>query len=150
MKIANWYENCKLIWKLQSSSHISVYSSYLDVCNFHMRHGGNEHLFWNRKNVLVRLRCGWQKHNETIISRKTFHNSYFNPNSYADTFWFILKDIIPLLSRRFRQVSALSEVLSEVLLNSTVRLTSIYNPQIEGKFTETSGGSTNLFYGCKD
>ncbi len=32
----------------------------------------------------------------------------------------------------------------------TVCLTSIYNPQIEGKFTETSGGSTNLFYGCKD
>jgi hypothetical protein len=32
----------------------------------------------------------------------------------------------------------------------TVRLTSIYNPQIGGKFTETSGGLTNLFYGCKD
>jgi hypothetical protein len=32
----------------------------------------------------------------------------------------------------------------------TVRLTSIHNPQIEGKFTENSGGSTNLFYGCKD
>ena len=32
----------------------------------------------------------------------------------------------------------------------TVRLTSIYNPQIGGNFTETSGGLTNLFYGCVD
>ncbi len=32
---------------------------------------------------------------------------------------------------------------------ATVRLTSIYNPQIGGKFTETSGGLTNLFYCCK-
>jgi hypothetical protein len=36
------------------------------------------------------------------------------------------------------------------VVSITVHLTSIYNPQIEGKFTETSGGSTNLFYGCKD
>ena len=27
--------------------------------------------------------------------------------------------------------------------NSTVRLTSIYNPQIEGKFTKTSGSTTS-------
>ncbi len=32
----------------------------------------------------------------------------------------------------------------------TVRLTSIDYPQIEGKFTATTGGLTNLFYGCKD
>ncbi len=31
-----------------------------------------------------------------------------------------------------------------------VRLTSIYNPQIGGKLTETSDGSINLFYGCVD
>ncbi len=33
---------------------------------------------------------------------------------------------------------------------STVRLTSIHLLQIEGNFTETSGGLTNLFYGCKN
>ncbi len=33
---------------------------------------------------------------------------------------------------------------------ATVRLTSIYNPQIGGNFTETSAGLTNLFYACKD
>jgi hypothetical protein len=32
----------------------------------------------------------------------------------------------------------------------TVRLTSIDHPQIEGKFTATPGGLTNLFYGCID
>jgi hypothetical protein len=32
----------------------------------------------------------------------------------------------------------------------TVRSTSIDYPQIEGKFTATIGGLTNLFYGCKD
>ncbi len=32
----------------------------------------------------------------------------------------------------------------------TVRLTSIVYPQIEGKFAATTGGLTNLFYGCKD
>jgi hypothetical protein len=32
----------------------------------------------------------------------------------------------------------------------SVRLTSIHLLQIEGNFTETSGGSTNLFYGCVD
>ncbi len=31
------------------------------------------------------------------------------------------------------------------VLIPTVCLTSIYNPQIVGKFTETSGGLTNLF-----
>jgi hypothetical protein len=30
----------------------------------------------------------------------------------------------------------------------TVRLTSFYNPQIEGKFTETSGGSTSEMVLC--
>ncbi len=30
----------------------------------------------------------------------------------------------------------------------TVCLTSIDYPQIEGKFTATTGGLTNLFYGC--
>ncbi len=90
MKIANWYENCKLIWELQSNSHILLYSSYVDVCNFHMRHSGNENLFWNRKNVTVRLRwgCGWRKSNKTT-SHKTFHDSYFNTNSHAETVWFI-------------------------------------------------------------
>ncbi len=34
--------------------------------------------------------------------------------------------------------------------NHTVRLTSIDHPQIEGKFTATPGGLTNLFYSCKD
>ncbi len=38
MKIANWYENCKF----QSNSHVLVYRSYVDICNFHMRHSGNE------------------------------------------------------------------------------------------------------------
>ncbi len=33
---------------------------------------------------------------------------------------------------------------------ATVPLTSIYNPQIYGRFTKTSGGLTNLFYGCVD
>jgi hypothetical protein len=37
-----------------------------------------------------------------------------------------------------------------LLVENTVRLTSIHLLQIGGKFTETSGGSTNLFYGCKD
>jgi hypothetical protein len=32
----------------------------------------------------------------------------------------------------------------------TVRLTSIHLLQIEGNFTKTSGGLTNLFYGCVD
>ncbi len=32
----------------------------------------------------------------------------------------------------------------------TVHLTSIHHPQIEGEFTATPGGLTNLFYGCKD
>ena len=32
--------------------------------------------------------------------------------------------------------------------STTVRLTSIYNPQIEAEFTKTSGGSTNLFLGA--
>jgi hypothetical protein len=31
-----------------------------------------------------------------------------------------------------------------------VHLTSIDYPQIEGKFTATTGGLTNLFYCCKD
>ncbi len=63
IKIANPYENykrpcrnptpkseiCKLIWKLQtdwklqSNSHVSVYGSYVDICNFHMRD-----FFWKR------------------------------------------------------------------------------------------------------
>jgi hypothetical protein len=30
----------------------------VDVCNFHMRHGRNENLLWNRKNVSVQLQCG--------------------------------------------------------------------------------------------
>ena len=30
----------------------------------------------------------------------------------------------------------------------SVRLTSIYNTQIEAEFTKTSGGSTNLFLGA--
>jgi hypothetical protein len=34
--------------------------------------------------------------------------------------------------------------------DSTVRLTSIDYPQIEGKFTATAGELTNLLYGCKD
>jgi hypothetical protein len=34
------------------------------------------------------------------------------------------------------------------VFKATVRLTSIYNPQFGGNFTKTSGGLTNLFYGC--
>jgi hypothetical protein len=67
MKIANWYEYCKLIWELQSYSHVSVSSSYVDVCNFHMRRSENENLFWNRKNVSLRLRWGWRKLNDTFL-----------------------------------------------------------------------------------
>ena len=37
-----------------------------------------------------------------------------------------------------------------VELFHTVHLTSIDYPQIEGKFTATTGGLTNLFYDCKD
>jgi hypothetical protein len=33
---------------------------------------------------------------------------------------------------------------------TTVRLASIHKPQIEGKFTATPGGQTNIFYGCVD
>ncbi len=47
---------------------------YVDVCNFHMRHSRNETLFWNRKNVSVRLWCGWRNFKETI-SCKTFQDS---------------------------------------------------------------------------
>jgi hypothetical protein len=53
MKIANWYEYCKLIWKLQSNSHFLVYGSYVDICNFHKRDtaglktcSGKEFLGW--------------------------------------------------------------------------------------------------------
>ncbi len=35
-------------------------------------------------------------------------------------------------------------------LFGTVRLTSIHLLQIRGNFTKTSGGLTNLFYGCVD
>jgi hypothetical protein len=35
-------------------------------------------------------------------------------------------------------------------VKTKVCLTSIDHPQIEGKFTATPGGLTNLFYGCKD
>ena len=34
------------------------------------------------------------------------------------------------------------------MLECTVRLASIYQPQIEGEFTATPGGQTNIFYGC--
>ncbi len=94
VRIANWYENCKLMWKLQTDiriakqfSHFSD-SSYVDVCNFLMRHSGNENLFWNRKNVSVQLRCGWQK--RSLAKASTIHK-YFNTNSYADTVWLYFK-----------------------------------------------------------
>ncbi len=35
-------------------------------------------------------------------------------------------------------------------ISRTVHLTSIHNPQIEGKFTKTPGGLTNIFYSCKN
>ncbi len=62
MKIAYWYEICKLIWELQSNSHVLVYSFYMDVCNFHMRHSGNENLFWNR---MFWFNCGVDDKNST-------------------------------------------------------------------------------------
>jgi hypothetical protein len=34
--------------------------------------------------------------------------------------------------------------------STTVRLTRIYHPQIEGKFTATPDGLTNIFYSCID
>ena len=40
--------------------------------------------------------------------------------------------------------------IKRTVMNSHVRLISIYCPQIEDKFTAISGGLTNLFYGCKD
>ena len=42
------------------------------------------------------------------------------------------------------------DVVVEEARAPTVRSTSIDYPQIEGKFTATTGGLTNLFYGCKD
>jgi hypothetical protein len=45
-------------------------------------------------------------------------------------------------------VNAILECICAVFTN-TVRLTSTVHPQIEGKFTVTPGGLTNLFYGCK-
>ncbi len=99
VRIANWYENCKLIrkfqtliWELQSNSHVSVKSSCVDMCNFHMRHSGNENLFWNRKNASVWLRCVDDENSKkqslakpsTIyilipIPMLTQSNSYFKP-----------------------------------------------------------------------
>jgi len=53
MKFANWYENCKLIWKLPSNSHVFGYGFYVDICNSHMRDtaglktcSGKEFLGW--------------------------------------------------------------------------------------------------------
>ena len=37
VRFANWYENCKLIWQLQSNSHVLVYGFYVNISNFHMR-----------------------------------------------------------------------------------------------------------------
>jgi hypothetical protein len=34
--------------------------------------------------------------------------------------------------------------------DDTEHLTSIYHPQIEGKFTKTPAWATNFFFGCKD
>ncbi len=62
VRIANWYENWKLIWELQSDSHILVYSSYVDVRNFHMKCSGNENLFWNR---MFWFDCGVNDKNST-------------------------------------------------------------------------------------
>jgi len=85
MKIANWYENCQLIWKLQSNSHVSMFGSYVDVCNFHMRDtpglktcSGKEFLGWID-----------DKNSQGTISCKTFHDSYSNTNSCEKTVWFI-------------------------------------------------------------
>ncbi len=48
----------------------------------------------------------------------------------------------------FHSDSRYSYLQSTVTYARTVCLTSIDHPQIEGKFTATSGGLTNLFYGC--
>jgi hypothetical protein len=42
------------------------------------------------------------------------------------------------------------EIHVGIKIVDTVRLTSIDHPQIEGKFTATPGGLTNVFYGCID
>jgi hypothetical protein len=70
--------------QLKSPKQFLVYSSYVDVCNFHIRHSGNENLFWNR---MFWLDCGVDdKNSKRTISRKTFQNLYFNTDSCASTF----------------------------------------------------------------
>ncbi len=92
MKIANWYENCKAILMFRCIVPMWTFAIFIwDTAGMKLA---------LEKNVLVRLRCGWKKFNETI-SCKTFNNSYFNTNSYADTVWFIFWAMIPLLSLRY-------------------------------------------------
>ncbi len=110
MKIANWHENCKLIWEWQSNYHVLVYSSYVDVCNFHMRHSRNENLFWKR---MFWLDCGVDDKNSTKqalakpfmihilipIPMLTQSDSYFKP-------WFLCSLYhggLPLIDNRQHQ-----------------------------------------------
>jgi hypothetical protein len=93
MKISNWYENCKLIWEFQSNSCVPVYGSYVDICNFHMRHSGNENLFLNR---MFWFDCGVDDKNSTkqsLAKPSTIHILIPIPmltqsDSYFKT-WFI-------------------------------------------------------------
>ncbi len=104
VRIANWYENCKLIWKLQTDMRIAKQFSHFGVwflCGC-LKFSYETQWEWKlvlEQNVLVRLRCGWQKLNKTIF-RKTFLDSYLNTNSYADSVWFIFKAMIHLLSQK--------------------------------------------------
>ncbi len=92
-EIANWYENCKLIWKLQTDMRIAKQLSCFGVwflcgCLQFSYESQREWILVLEQNVSVQLRCGWQKLKE-IISLKTFHDLYFNTNSYANTVWVI-------------------------------------------------------------
>ena len=48
------------------------------------------------------------------------------------------------------EVGSSTMEMASTLTTITVRLTSIDDPQIGGKFTTTPGGLTSLFYGCID
>ncbi len=91
MKIANWYENCKAILTFW-------FISYVDICNFHLRHSGNENLFWNIR--MFWLDCGMDEKNSmkwSLAKPSTIHilipipmltqsDSYFKP-------WFLCSQV---------------------------------------------------------
>ncbi len=77
-------------------------------------------------------------------------------NILQDAFDFAKVDLFGQLEDNVKYTCAIAKAIEEMghivelIFIDTVRLTSIVHPQIEGKFTATPGGLTNLFYGCKD